>query len=102
MDLPVKRFQKVAAEVADASVALPELIVEAGPGNELRPVGRYAVHPLGQPGVHVEGERRVGDAADGAVVKRDRVPAEGLLKNSLLRRTVDGHRVLWEVSSSVP
>ena len=62
-------FQEVAAEIADAGVALPELVVEGGPGDELRPVCCYAVHPLGQPGVDVKSKRGMGDAADGAVVE---------------------------------
>ena len=53
----VQSSQEVSTEVADAGVALAELIVEAGPGNELRSVGWYAVQPLGQPGVHIERQR---------------------------------------------
>jgi hypothetical protein len=55
-DVP-QRIQKIAAEVADTGLALSELIIESGPGNELRPLGRYAVQPLGEPGVHIESER---------------------------------------------
>jgi len=53
----VQRLEESAAEVPDAGKSLSELFVHRIPGDELGFSGWYAVQPLSQPGVDIEGHR---------------------------------------------
>src|SRR5262245_28345161 len=75
----VQGLQELAAEVADAGEALPELFVHGLPGNELRPSRGDAMQALGQPGVSVERHRRRRQSRNGAVVERHCVLAKAMV-----------------------
>ncbi|HLM42019.1 MAG TPA: hypothetical protein VK434_20775, partial [Microvirga sp.] len=60
-------------ELPDASIALPELLMQRRPRHELRSSIRNAVKALGEPAVHIERYRRVGERGDSSLVERDSI-----------------------------
>ena len=71
-------MQESTPKIPDPSEALPELLVQGGPGDELRTAGRNPVQSLRQPHVYVESHGRGGQDRHRPVIERHGVFAEAL------------------------
>lgn len=90
-----QRRKEISPKIPDALVALPELLVQGHPGDELAPLGVHPMQALRQPAIPIQPHGGMGQGDDRPFVERDGVLLQA---GEVIRAQLD---LYWEIKTAL-